>query len=108
MIYESKKKKLKKYRHLIAALISYSIGYFTPLMALSAIEDHKKNQPNFCEWYFDIACKRGVHSDQDFLKINRNVIKGAIKYRHSWDFKRCLDIVDRNIAGYESLGASWF
>ena len=108
MIYESQKKKLKKYRHLIAALISYSIGYFTPLMALSAIEDHKKNQPNLCEWYFDIACKRGVHSDQDFLKINRNVIKGAIKYRHSWDFKRCLDIVDRNIAGYESLGASWF
>ena len=108
MIYESQKKKLKKYRHLIAALISYSIGYFTPLMALDTIQDHKNNKPNFCEWYFDIACKRGVHSDDDFIKINREVIKGAIKYRHSFDFKRCLAIVDRNIAGYESLGASWF
>ena len=108
MIYESQKKKLKKYRHLIAALISYSIGYFTPLMALDTIQDHKNNKPNFCEWFFDIACKRGVHSDDDFIKINRDIIKGAIKYRHSFDFKRCLAIVDRNIAGYESLGASWF
>ena len=108
MVHESDKKNLKKYRHLIAYLISYSIGYFTPLMALRAIEDYKKNQPNFCEWYFDIACKRGVHSDADFIKINRDIIKGAIKYRHSYDFMPCLKIVDRNIAGEESLGASWF
>lgn len=108
MLYKSDKKKMKKYRHIIAALISYSIGYFTPLMALSAILDHKAHKPNFCEWYFDIACKRGVHSDQDFLKINRDIIKSAIKNRNSYDFKRCLAIVDKNIAGEESLGASWF
>ena len=47
MLYDSQKKNLKKYRHLIAALISQSIGYFTPLMALGTIEDYKKNQPNF-------------------------------------------------------------
>lgn len=108
MIYESQKKKLKKYRHIIAALISYSIGYFTPLMALETLEDYKKNQPNFCEWYFDIACKRGVGKDEDYLKINRDVISSAVKNRHSWDFKRCLAIVDENISGDESLGASWF
>ena len=108
MIYESEKQKMKKYRHLIAALISYSLGYFTPLMALDTIEDHKNNKPNFCEWFFDIASKRGVHSNADFIKINRDVIKSAIRYRHSYDFKRCLAILDRNIEGYESLGASWF
>ena len=108
MIYDSQKKKLKKYRHLIAALISYSIGYFTPLMALGTIEDYKKNQPNFCEWYFDIACKRGVGKNEDFIKINHDVINSAVKNRHSWDFKRCLAIVDRNIEGYESMRASWF
>ena len=108
MLYERDKKKLKKYRHLIAALIDFSIGYFTPLMALSAIEDHKNKIPNCCEWYYDIACKRGVQSDADFIKINRDVIKGAINCRHRKNFKRCLAIVDRNIAGYESVGASWF
>ena len=108
MLYDSDKKKLKKYRHLIAALISQSIGYFTPLMALSAIQDHKEGKPNYCEWYFDIACKRGVGKNEDFIKINHDVISSAVKNRHSWDFKRCLAIVDRNIEGYESLGASWF
>ena len=93
MIHESQKQKLKKYRHLISSLISYSIGYFTPLMALRAIEDYKNNQPNFCEWYFDIACKRGVHSDADFIKINRDIIKGAIKYRHSYDFMLALKLL---------------
>lgn len=41
MIYDSDKKLLKRYRHLIAALIAYSIGYFTPLAALRAIQDYK-------------------------------------------------------------------
>lgn len=108
MIYDSQKKKLKKYRHLIAALISQSIGYFTPLMALGTIEDYKKNQPNFCEWYLHIAGLRGAKTDADYLGINHDVISSAIKNRHSWNFKRCLAIVDRNIEGYESLGASWF
>lgn len=108
MIYDSQKKNLKKYRHLIAALISQSIGYFTPLMALGTIEDYKKNQPNFCEWYMHIAGLREAKNDADFLIINRDIIKRAIKNRHSWDFQQCLKIVDRNIAGIESMGASWF
>ena len=73
MIYDSDKKKLKKYRHIIAALISQSIGYFTPLMALDTIEDYKKNQPNFCEWYMHIASLRGTTKDEDFLTINHDV-----------------------------------
>ena len=108
MILESDKKLLKKYRHIIAALIAYSIGYFTPLAALRAIQDYKNNQPNFCEFYLDIAWKRGVKHDKDFLDINRHVIEGSIKYRHYSDFAFALAVVDKNIAGYESLGASWF
>ena len=108
MIGDSDRKMLKRYRHIIAALIAYSIGYFTPLAALRAIEDYKKNQPNFCEWYLDIAWKRGVKEDNDLLEINRNILKASIKYRHCHDFKLALQVVDRNISGQESLGASWF
>lgn len=108
MIYDSDKKLLKRYRYLIAALISYSISYFTPLAALEAIKDYKNNQPNFCEWYLDIAWKRGLKSDEDLLVINRNILKASVKYRHCADFKLALSIVDRNIAGEESFGASWF
>ena len=88
MIYDSDKALLKRYRHITAALIAYSIGYFTPLAALQAIKNFKNHQPNFCEWYLDIAWKRGLNDDSDFLDINRQIIKG--------------------IAGHESLGASWF
>lgn len=108
MIYDSDKALLKKYRHLIAALISYSIGYFTPLAALEAIKDYKKNQPNFCEWYLDIAWKCGLKKDENLLDINHNIIRAAIKYRHNCSFKLALQVVDKNIAGNESLGASWF
>ena len=108
MIYYSDKKKLKKYRHLIAALISQSIGYFTPLMAYRAIENYQENTPYFCEWYMHIAGLRGAKTDSDYLIINHDVIKSAIKNRHGYDFMRCLAIVDRNIEGYESIGASWF
>lgn len=108
MIYDSDRELLKRYRHLIAALIAYSIGYFTPLAALQAIKDFKNNEPNFCEWYMDIAWKRGVKSDEDFLFINRDIIKGSIKCRHCSDFAFALEVVDQNILGQESLGASWF
>lgn len=108
MIRDSDKAQLKRYRHLIAALISYSIGYFTPLAALQAIKDFKNNTPNFCEWFLDIAWKRGRDDDNAFLDINRQIIKAAIKYRHCSDFKFALSVVDANIAGRESLGASWF
>ena len=108
MILDSDKKLLKRYRHIIAALIAYSIGYFTPLAALQAIKDYKNNKPNFCEFYLDIAFRRGVKNDKDFLDINRHIIKGSIRYRHCSDFAFALAVVDKSIAGFESLGASWF
>ena len=108
MIRDKDKVLLKRYRHIIAALIAYSIGYFTPLAALRAIQDYKNNQPNFCEWYLDIAWKRGTNTDDDFIAINRNILKASIKYRHCLDFKFALSVVDQNILGHESLGASWF
>ena len=77
MIYDKDKELLKRYRHLIAALIAYSIGYFTPLAALQAIKDYKNNEPNFCEWFLDIAWKRGTNTDEDFLTINRNIIRAS-------------------------------
>ena len=58
MLSEQEKANMKKYRHLIACLIDCSIGYFTPLAALRAIEEHKGKRPYFCEWYMDIAGKR--------------------------------------------------
>ena len=108
MIYDTDKALLKRYRHLIAALIAYSIGYFTPLAALQAIKDFKNNEPNFCEWFLDIAWKCGLKNDEDFLAINRNIIRASIKYRHNCSFRLALQVVDKNIAGHESLGASWF
>ena len=108
MLYDSDILHLKKYRHIVASLISYSIGYFTPAMAYRAIEHYLNHTPYFCEWYFHIADLRGGHNNSDFISINRDTIKGAIKHRHSYDFKRCLAIVDHNINGYESIGASWF
>ena len=68
MIRDKDKVLLKRYRHIIAALIA----------------------------------------DDDFIAINRNILKASIKYRHCLDFKLALTVVDQNILGHESLGASWF
>ena len=115
MIYESQKAELKKYRHIIAALIAQSEGYFTPLYALQAVKAHKQNKSFGCEWYFHMVGiyfenqnPKEKYSDENFIKINQEIISRAIKNRHRLYFKRCLAIVDSNIAGNESIGASWF
>lgn len=113
MIYESQKKELRKYRHIIAALIAQSEGYFTPLYALEAIEAYKKKESFGCEWYYHIAdiCFGDVkdrYSDENFKEINTEVICCAIKSRRRRKLKQCLAIVDKNIEGKESAGASWF
>lgn len=113
MIYESQKKELKKYRHIIAALIAQSEGYFTPLYALEAIKAYKKKESFGCEWYYHIAdilfsknkCR---YSDENFKKINVEIIRCAIKSRRRRNIKQCLAIVDKDIEGKESTGASWF
>lgn len=106
--------KMKKYRHTIACLIDVSIGYFTPASALRAIEAYKNNKTYFCEWYMDMADKRRRynHDNSDektlYLTINKDIIKDAMRYRRATSHKSCLAIVDRNIAGNYSIGASWF
>ena len=107
---------LKKYRHIIALLIDASIGYFTPRAALRAIEAYQENVPFYCEWYSDTVMKR-LHEDHifdlpdsEYIKLNHDLISECVKCRHhrKSGLKECLVIVDRNIAGNESLGASWF
>ena len=105
------KKMLKKYRHLVAAMIAESWGYFTPSSALRAVLDHKEQTGNFCEWYYDIAIKRGDTSNDAFIQINRDIIKSAscFQNRHSYDYKRALVIVDSNLNGTRNdVFASWF
>ena len=113
MIYEFQKKELKKYRHIIAALIAQSEGYFTPLYALEAIKAYKKKESFGCEWYYHIADiwfgdVKNRYSDENFIEINKEVIRCAVKNRRRRNIKQCLAIVDKNIEGKESAGASWF
>ena len=113
MIYESQKDELKKYRHIVAALIAQSGGYFTPLYALEAINAYKKKESFGCEWYYHIADiwfgdSKSRYSDESFVEINKEIIQCAIKSRRRRNLKQCLAIVDRNIEGIESTGASWF
>lgn len=113
MIYGSQKKELRKYRHIIAALIAQSEGYFTPLYALEAIKAYKKKESFGCEWYYHIADvwfgdSKGRYSDENFKEINVEVIRCAIKSRRRRNINQYLAIVDKNIEGKESEGASWF
>lgn len=115
MLTKSNMQKMKRYRHILAAMIDESIGYFTPAAALNAIIAYKKKAPFSCEWYLDMAGlghgkKLFDITDDDLRKINHDVISDAIKsrkYRRE-SIKSCLIIVDRNIAGNESIGASYF
>ena len=113
MISYRDKLQLKKYRHIIAALIEESLGYFTPSMALYAVECQKHNEVNACEWYFHMASIKISHSsstdfDKVLLQVNHDTIKRAFKRRHHLDINNSLRIVNYNIEGYESIGASWF
>ena len=113
MISNREKLQLKKYRHIIAALIEESLGYFTPSMAHYAIECQKHNEVNACEWYYHMAPLKPRHSsskdfDKALLQVNHDTIKRAFRRRHHLDINNSLRIVDYNIEGYESIGASWF
>ena len=105
---------LRRYRHLIAAMIDSSQGYFTPVHALRQIECFKTNTPSYCEWYIHMGVRtlddgRRIVEDEDVLRVNRNVIKNSFSDRHLRKnaIKRCVAIVDNNIDGNESLMASW-
>ena len=118
MLSKNEKYELKKFRHLAAVLIEESLGYFTPAMALYAIKCQKHNEVNGCEWYYHMATLKLRNSgktktsskdfDKALLQVNHDTIKRAFKRRHIVNLKRSLKIVDYNINGSESIGASWF
>ena len=113
MISDHDKKLMRKYRHIIAALIEESLGYFTPSMALYAVKCQKNNEVNACEWYYHMATLKLRNSsstdfDKVLLQVNYDTIKRAFRRRHHLDINHSLRIVDYNIEGYESIGASWF
>lgn len=111
MIYDDDKKALKKYRHILAAMIDRSLGYFTPLMALNALESHRKGKVFYCEWYAHIAgAEHKRVEDEDLLRIGREIISRSFEDRkiNRRRIQGCLKIVDSNIAGNESILASYF
>lgn len=117
MIYKEDIKGLKKYRHIIACLIDNSMGYFTPIAALHAIEAHKNKQPYYCELYMDTVLKQKKYKMVDeypadeqehYIKVNKDFIKSSFRYAKTSSHKCCLAIVDNNINGNQSIGASWF
>ena len=118
LLSKNEKYELKKFRHLAAVLIEESLGYFTPAMALYAIKCQKHNEVNGCEWYYHMATLKLRNSgktktsskdfDKALLQVNHDTIKRAFKRRHIVNLKRSLKIVDYNINGSESIGASWF
>ena len=105
---------LKSYQRLVACMIEESVGYFTPQAAANAIMAHKKNAYWGCEWYSHIdSCRNpGKLWDKDYddrIKvINHDVISEAYKKRKYFRSQRSRAIVSENIAGNESIGASWF
>ena len=69
----------KKYRHILAAMIDESVGYFTPAAALNAIIAYKKKAPFSCEWYLDMAGlghgkKLFDITDDELRAINHDII----------------------------------
>lgn len=115
MLTKKEKEKMKKYRYLIAAMIDESLGYFTPEYALRAIKAYKDKRAIRCEWYLDIAgLGHGKNlweiEDNKLKEINHDVISQAYKNhkKRRKNIRECLKIVDKNINGRESIGASYF
>ena len=115
MLYSEDKKEMRRYRHILAAMIDESLGYFTPIHALQQIRRHKEGKPSYCEYYIHIGARflpdgRKVVEDEDVIRVNREVIHRAFVNRHrrKKGIANCLRIVDENIGGKESLLASYF
>ena len=72
MISDNDKKMMSKYRHIIAALIDESIGYFTPIAALRAVQAHKQKETFDCEWY--------CHRVSQFFKNNNKFNVSSEEY----------------------------
>ena len=100
---------IRRWPHVVAALIAQSNGYFTPRSAANAIISFKLNLPFFCEWYTFTGT--GVSYDEEYVKKRgADTLRSAIRNRH-WnkrDLKRALAVVRKyNEANKSPLFASW-
>lgn len=99
-------------------MICQSLGYFTPQMALSAVQSHRDGEPFACEWYSHQAnCQgKGMFDTHALIEINRSTIEQAFQRRHDHsgymaEYQQAKALVDREIAERGSTGgmlASWF
>ena len=123
MLSNKEKKEMKRYRHLIASMITVSEGYFTPLHALSAIKAHKKNTPFICEMTLHYASlahpeyrEKMFDMPEQYLKdIMNDIYKDCWKNRNTArrkkelvQSKRIVDLNTDETKNFESIGASWF
>lgn len=83
-------------------------------MALRVINCYKLDQPSYCELYVDLISRQYRCTNicdmpkEWFLQLNHEYIGEAFHFRRHESMKNCLIIVDQNLAGNESIGASWF
>lgn len=109
---------MQKYRCLVGHMICQSLGYFTPQMALRAVQSHRDGEPFACEWYSHMASCQGIgmFDHQTLIEINRATIKRAFQRRHAHsgymaEYQQAKALVDREIADRGSTSgmlASWF
>lgn len=108
------------YRRLAAALIEETRGYFTPRSAVASILMRKFYDCYWgCELYdaYDLEkySKEAMEDSKTLIKEhelhmykrNNAVIRSAIRNRR-FSRKSARSVVEENLAGNESIGASWF
>lgn len=78
---------LRRWPRIVAHLISESLGYFTPQSAANALAAWHAGLPNACEWYSHLcSCRgKGYFDEQELRKVGDDVLKAAIRNRHSHD-----------------------
>ena len=101
---------LQRYPRLTAHLICSSLGYFTPRSAANAILQYTKNEPCYCEWYYDWSIKGKL----DLREVGRKSLEIAFMHRHYHkgpmaEYQQAIALVENaRSGGKDPLFASWF
>ena len=80
---------MARWPRVAACLIASSLGYFPPLGAAGCLLQFKRNEPNYCEWFYDYACKwrsreqaqRDKPFDETIKEVALRTIRKAISDR---------------------------
>lgn len=105
---------IKRWPRIIAHLICESLGYFTPRSAANALENFKKNEPFYCEWYCHMANHRsGPDFNKSLVDVGRDTLKRAIEQRrrhkgYMRDYELAQSVVAAELDGKSPEFASWF